>query len=269
IKRRLDPSDQLNITVRPVGNARIEIILPTGGAHQAEAAARAWKDTLKEAADKWQPPEGKSYDDIPAGNLTALAGRIREDYPEVDEAERKHDPKSGLTDLGAFLANHRSDKRSVTSEEVEEFKDLIAQVGNLEFRILANQADDKDGIDAAIKEIDQARGDENQAEKKGGKKLSKLEEWALDGKPPPPPNGGKPFPNGYCYHWVELGKQELHSMNLNNSHEFDKSGYLQSVAQARAQQRTFPLSLGGSSGLLYSRDIPTTREKSKQDQDKK
>jgi SecD/SecF fusion protein len=269
IKRRLDPSDQLNITVRPVGSSRIEIILPTGGAHQAAAAARAWKDTLAEAAGKWPPPDGKSYDDIAVGNLTLLAARVRQFYPEVDEAERKHDPKSGQTDLGAFMAKHRSDKRSVTSEEVEEFKDLIAQVGNLEFRILANQADDKDGIDAAIKEIDTARGDDKDAEKKGGKKLSKLEEWALDGKPPAPPNGGKPFPNGYSYHWVELGKQELHSMNLNNVHEFDKSGYWQSVAQARAQQRTFPLALGGSTGLLYSRDIPTTREKSKQDQDKK
>src|SRR5262249_8188655 len=53
IKRRLDPSDQFNITVRPVGSERIEIILPTGGQKQAEAARDAWKETLQEAEEKW------------------------------------------------------------------------------------------------------------------------------------------------------------------------------------------------------------------------
>src|SRR3954467_9249194 len=75
IKRRIDPTDIKNVTVRPVGDRRLEIILPTGGA----AGGRA--------------------------NLTA--------------------------------------------EEIEETKQLISQMGVLEFRILANGADDKDGIAAA------------------------------------------------------------------------------------------------------------------------
>ncbi|HEY1188702.1 MAG TPA: hypothetical protein VGE74_13695, partial [Gemmata sp.] len=31
IKRRIDPTDIKNVTVRPLGNSRVEIILPTGG----------------------------------------------------------------------------------------------------------------------------------------------------------------------------------------------------------------------------------------------
>src|SRR5688572_14045515 len=32
IKRRIDPTDIKNVTVRPLGDNRVEIILPTGGA---------------------------------------------------------------------------------------------------------------------------------------------------------------------------------------------------------------------------------------------
>src|SRR5262245_21107139 len=36
LKRRIDPNDLYNVTIRPVGgNTRYEIILPTGGEHQA------------------------------------------------------------------------------------------------------------------------------------------------------------------------------------------------------------------------------------------
>src|SRR5262249_50737900 len=94
IKRRLDPSDQFNITVRPVGSERIEIILPTGGLIQAEAAQDAWNETVQEAAEKWPPQGGRNYDDLTSPNPQALATRIRELYPEVDAEEKKHDPKS-------------------------------------------------------------------------------------------------------------------------------------------------------------------------------
>src|SRR5579871_4275193 len=44
IKRRIDPADLYNVTIRPVGESRIEIILPTGGAHQSEIQEAAWQD---------------------------------------------------------------------------------------------------------------------------------------------------------------------------------------------------------------------------------
>src|SRR5215831_7289554 len=230
IKRRLDPSDQYNITVRPVGSERIEIILPTGGKVQADAAREAWKETLEEAEQKWPMPEGKSYEDVSTGNLQALALRIRETHPEVEKEEKDHKPTDPPTELGQFLAQHRADRRFVTSEEVQEFKELIAQVGNLEFRILANPVDDREGIDAAIKDIDTWRGEpEKDKEKAAPGKPSKLDEWALEGKPPEPPNDGKPFSNGYSYHWVEIGRVELHSMKLNNAHEADAPGSAWSI----------------------------------------
>src|ERR1700751_3582781 len=34
LKRRIDPADLYNVTIRPAGNYRVEIVLPTGGEHQ-------------------------------------------------------------------------------------------------------------------------------------------------------------------------------------------------------------------------------------------
>jgi SecD/SecF fusion protein len=273
IKRRLDPSDQYNITVRPVGSERIEIILPTGGQAQAEAAQQAWRETLQEAEDKWPLPEGKTYDDVPTGNLQALVTRIRETHPEVDKEEKDHKPTDPPTPLTDFLVKHRADRRFVTSEEVQEFKELIAQVGNLEFRILANPTDDKEGIDAAQKEIETAPGGDEDKDK-AGNKPSKLDDLALEGKPPDPPNGGKPFSNGYSYHWFEIGRVELHSMKLNSAHEADGPGSAwATIANKRKQGKAVLLPMGSGSDaiLIYSREIPSARQVQlpKKDQDKK
>src|SRR3954452_575353 len=50
LKRRIDPADLYNVTIRPVqGNPpRVEIILPTGGRQQALARERAWNELLQE-----------------------------------------------------------------------------------------------------------------------------------------------------------------------------------------------------------------------------
>ena len=75
IKRRIDPTDIKNVTVRPVGRTRFEIILPKSGA--------------------------------------------------------------------------ASGRENLSSEEIEEVKRLISQMGVLEFRIIANGTDDLEGIIAA------------------------------------------------------------------------------------------------------------------------
>src|SRR5205809_6928539 len=47
LKRRIDPNDLYNITIRPAGGeGRIEIILPTGGTHRAKKAEEIWKNLL-------------------------------------------------------------------------------------------------------------------------------------------------------------------------------------------------------------------------------
>src|ERR1043165_5804129 len=51
LKRRIDPADLYNITIRPVPGTppRVEIILPTGGKHQAAAEKRNWDNLLARA----------------------------------------------------------------------------------------------------------------------------------------------------------------------------------------------------------------------------
>src|SRR5262249_15904520 len=44
---RINPADQKGITIRAVGKDRIEIILPTGGKHQAQVEEEVWQDLLK------------------------------------------------------------------------------------------------------------------------------------------------------------------------------------------------------------------------------
>src|SRR5262245_17778015 len=54
LKKRIDPADLYNITIRPAGERRVEIILPTGGAHQARIAEEAWRGVLTRIEDKFK-----------------------------------------------------------------------------------------------------------------------------------------------------------------------------------------------------------------------
>src|SRR5262249_25941721 len=58
IKRRIDPTDLYNVTIRPVGASRIEIILPTGGEHQARIQEQHWQDLLDKIKQRWPELEG-------------------------------------------------------------------------------------------------------------------------------------------------------------------------------------------------------------------
>jgi SecD/SecF fusion protein len=138
IKRRIDPADLRNVVVRPVGNNRIEIVLP--------------------------------------------------------------------------YAAKGDGKTAITEDYVAEVEALVAQVGVLEFRILANATDDKEAIDQAIGIVNNLPADE-------------ADRLARTGQPPPPPvrDGGFAVKamsdstvDGVQYAWVELGKPERESMRLNN-----------------------------------------------------
>src|SRR5262249_12204218 len=49
LKRRIDPNDLYNIVIRPApSEGRVEIIIPTGGAHQTQVAEQKWRDILDE-----------------------------------------------------------------------------------------------------------------------------------------------------------------------------------------------------------------------------
>jgi SecD/SecF fusion protein len=161
IKRRIDPTDIKNVTVRPVGRTRFEIILPKSGA--------------------------------------------------------------------------ASGRENLSSEEIEEVKRLISQMGVLEFRILANGTDDLDGIIAARAALD-------------GKSPEAHLERARMGLAPEGPDGEFTVTIGDSsarvrYVWVELGQDYRAKMGLSNANE-GQGGLWAEAAKARAAGKTFLLGAG-------------------------
>lgn len=137
IKRRIDPVDTRGVIVRPVGNDRIEILLP-------------FSDSKKKGSGE----------------------TITEDY-------------------------------------VQFVKNIVAQAGVLDFRILANRFDDATGIRAAEEKIASL----------GPEGLAAL---AKAGKAPPGPDSEYPVTAAgdsevnVRYVWVEVGKEERESLRLSN-----------------------------------------------------
>jgi SecD/SecF fusion protein len=246
LKRRIDPNDLKNVTIRPVSTTRVEIILPTGGQHQAMIEERAWQDLLALAKKQYPPPAGKDLD-IPLGQIPDLVNRIHEQHPDAK-----------IEDIEKFVADNykvAGGRKDVTGEEIQHIKELISQVGSLEFRILANQQDDADAIKVAQAYMD------NPANK------PELERLALAGSPPPPPappadkavklpTGAMAFPTkkgNYTYSWIELGKEERHALGLNNAAKDDPAR--NSQWKQFADNRGKALIIGGSRRdiLVYSR----------------
>jgi len=179
IKRRIDPADLKNVTVRPLGGTRLEIILPTGGAGQ-------------------------------------------------------------------------SGRSNLTTEEIEEVKRLVSQMGVLEFRILANLVDDDQGIARAKDIINAGAKDE-------------IDSWATRGLVPRAPDGKfdvkaageKPLPVGYA--WVELAPSERESLGLQNPSEGGTPSALWNTAAA-SRDKAFSHDYGAGEGkaasmLLFSRAV--------------
>jgi SecD/SecF fusion protein len=249
LKRRIDPADLYNITIRPVGaeGKRVEIILPTGGLHQAERETAAWQELLDNVKKQWPNTDSAKLETIPRGKIDQLIAVIKE-QPEVQ-----------ASDIERFIdENSRGgrERRTLTEEAVNHIKELISQVGSLEFRILANDRDDEAGIKKA-EEFFETKNKEEEAALK-----AKLEKLSLEGKvpPPPPPPEGQPgfeVPNRgfHTYSWVELDRYERHNLSLDNAAEHDPSrNQLWKMAAAAARDTLKPLRvdrLGGA--LLYSR----------------
>ena len=73
LKRRIDPNDLYNITIRPAGGeGRIEIILPTGGAHRARKADRDWGKLLET-----MNPAGSEKLEVGRGKVQSLADLLQ------------------------------------------------------------------------------------------------------------------------------------------------------------------------------------------------
>jgi SecD/SecF fusion protein len=106
LKRRIDPADLYNVTIRPVSNTRVEIILPTGGKHQMEVEEGAWNDFLAQVAQKW-PPKGYK---VPEGRTIELLARVNAQHPDVPAKEvedfinERYKPGQGAAAWNSMLA---------------------------------------------------------------------------------------------------------------------------------------------------------------------
>jgi SecD/SecF fusion protein len=153
LKRRIDPTDILGVVIRPLGESRVEIILPYGARPQA-------------------------------------------------------------------------DGKAAVNPDVENIKLLIHEVGSLEFRILANRADDNDAIEAAKAFFERAHSNPDSEEAKA------IEAAARAGLPPPFPNKSLDDTDQFLvqaaetdkaplpvqYQWVELGKNRRQELGLSSTH---------------------------------------------------
>ena len=135
----------------------------------------------------------------------------------------------------------------MTEEQVQERKELIAQVGSLEFKILANRTNDEGAIEAAQGYFRNL--------KDSPQKRAELERLAFLGKPPPspvPPGGGETFPTRlgqFTYSWVELGSLFRHDHGLANPRD-RKTGTLLELPEAPRRARADGMAQGSLQGHL-------------------
>jgi SecD/SecF fusion protein len=318
LKRRIDPTDLYNVTIRPLSTTRVEIILPTGGAHQARIEEQRWQELLQAVRKEYPETTGASLEAgrghqdklvqdieeaIEKSAWTQFLDEVRKKWPdklkdvklEAIPPGKKSDLITKLKEVGVedkdkekditafvdkayqttyegklvkreaidkFIAGHyqKGEKQDVTGEEVNRIKRLIAQVGSLEFRILANERDDKEAIEAARAYID-AASDPKVPEDVRNERKRELDERAARGLPPPPPKS----PEGSLlfkwtnqrgdtseasYSWVELDRDERESLQLNNDNK--DSPRWKAVAQARAEGKAIVLG-DYNQTLMYSR----------------
>lgn len=261
LKRRIDPSDLYNVTIRPVSKTRVEIVLPTGGAHQERLAEEKWHALINDAIEEWPALKEKNLD-IPRGQTQELAARLEEykvaSPEEIQQWVKKHYQESGQ-------------RRDFSTEQIQNVKDLISQVGSLEFRILANDQDDKDAVEAAKTYID-AQSNTQLPETERNQRKEELETYARKGLAPPPPKSpdGEGFEarvdNGkqtkkYNYSWVELGKEERKSLGLDNASELESGpagARWREAQKARDEGKALVLPDFGQT-LLYSRKCVNTK----------
>ena len=261
LKRRIDPADLYNVTIRPVGKTRFEIVLPIGGAHQARLEEKAWSDLLTAVKDnsEWKAALATAdLNSIPQGNdkeliarvqqavsWSDLKARLRDKFPAVkdkpdfdavpigqtqklidavvatgaknDEVKKVVDENSKPVPadvIQAFVSEHyqvaSGGRKNLTSEQIQKIKDLIAQQGSLEFRIVANERQDGPPIKAA----------EDYFQEQIPRAGAELQALAAKGLPPPAP---KPPADAEgwlsTYSWVEIGRDERKSMGLNNANK--------------------------------------------------
>jgi SecD/SecF fusion protein len=182
-----------------------------------EEREKAWKKLLADVSKKYPP----NHYEVGRGRTVELGNQVAAYY-------------EGATDLKAIAAlvkplTAKKGKRgqNLTMEEVQERKELISQVGSLEFRMFANNDNDSEAIKAAGEYFDKSKGDTEAA----AQIRTELKNRNYKGQPPPKPissDGSEIFttPLGrFTYSWVELGVNYRNEEGLANPRD-PKTGAL-------------------------------------------
>jgi SecD/SecF fusion protein len=171
-----------------IGQAGLAVIEPLTGPDFLEGASKS--------------VNAKEVEEFIKDNYGPSLTRIKKDIDELTE-------KSGRS-------------KDLTVEQVQRIKDLMTKVGSLEFRILANDKDDKNGEDAAAAAIAEAKDLESRAKsglppmgptKQDDPTRTELAHFELK-----LPHGQK---SKVTYSWVELGPQERRALDIDNAARSD------------------------------------------------
>jgi SecD/SecF fusion protein len=148
--------------------------------------------------------------------------------------------------------------------EVQAIKAMVAQVGRLEFRILANSHDDIQAIEAAQRMINEERAVDPKLDQE-------IQDAQNQGLPPPGPRNDDGEPRKYdlilargqkstvSYSWVELSEAERRSLNLDNAARDDprRDAAWKEAFAHRGKARQLPETHEGAlmmqGALFYSR----------------
>jgi len=153
----------------------------------------------------------------------------------------------------------RVPKTEQMKKDIEQVAMLVSQQGVLEFRILANDVDDKEAIVETSKLINEDTS------------ALELQKLAEEGKPPPAPTNADGTPKLYLlklprgarsrvgYSWLEIGPQERHTHRLDNASQNDPER-MKVWQQMAGNKRGTALQMRDADGrkilmggLLYSR----------------
>src|SRR5438067_10359000 len=104
LKRRIDPADIYNVTIRPVGGGtRFEIILPTGGAHEAEVEKESWQQLIADVKAHWPDALSRVEFDVPQGRDRDLIVQVQQDLNWYNLKEKLREKYPALKDQSDVL----------------------------------------------------------------------------------------------------------------------------------------------------------------------
>jgi SecD/SecF fusion protein len=258
LKRRIDPADIYNVTIRPVGDTRFEIILPTGDAEHARIEDQAWTDLLNAAKAKegWKAAlAGVNFDSVGRGrvrdlsskirqelNWAALKDKLREKYPAVKGKAEFDSASVGqiqklidavvatgvkVDEVKKFVAEN---EKTVAPEEVDKFITETYQGAgqrgaSAEFiQEIKDKIAQQGSLDFRIVANQDQDGPAIKAaqdyfKEKSPQKDQELAEKALHGLPPVLLRPADAEDWLSTYSWVELGRDERKSLGLSNANK--------------------------------------------------